>query len=64
VIRQGRLRRALAGALVVAGAVLMLLSPPVTLGLLPFALGVVLELLGLAIERRAPPLKPGRRGRS
>lgn len=53
-IRNRRLRRGLAGTLIVAGALLMLLSPSVTLGLLPFALGVVLELLGLAIERRAP----------
>jgi uncharacterized membrane protein HdeD (DUF308 family) len=54
VIRNRRLRRGVAGVLVVAGALLMLLSPSVTLGLLPFTLGVVLELLGLAIERRDP----------
>ena len=53
-IRHRRLRRGAAGALIVVGALLMLLSPSVALGLLPFTLGVVLELVGLAIERRTP----------
>jgi hypothetical protein len=39
----------------VAGSLLMLLSPSVSVGLMAFGLGVVLELAGLAIERRAPP---------
>lgn len=54
-IRNRKLRRGLAGVLVVAGALLMLLSPSVSLGLMAFGLGVVLELAGLAIERRTPP---------
>ena len=54
-IRNRMLRRGLAGVLIVAGGLLMLLSPSVSLGLVAFGLGVVLELAGLAIERRAPP---------
>jgi uncharacterized membrane protein HdeD (DUF308 family) len=50
-IRNRRWRRPVAAALVVLGAVLMLLSPSVNAGLMVFALGVVLELAGLAIER-------------
>jgi hypothetical protein len=54
-IRNRRLRRSAVAALVVAGALLLWLSPSVPWGLLPFALGVLLELAGLALERRRPP---------
>jgi hypothetical protein len=51
-IRHSKLRRALALVLVVAGAALLLLSTDVGAGLLTFGLGVALELIGLALERR------------
>lgn len=54
-IRNRRARRALAGALIVLGAVLLLLAPSVQYGLIAFALGVVLELAGIVIDRRGPP---------
>ena len=54
-IRNRKFRRSLAGALVLGGALLMWLSPAVSIGLGAFAVGLVLELGGLAIERRSPP---------
>jgi hypothetical protein len=54
-IRRRRLRRSVALALVALGIVLLLLAPSVHYGLIAFALGVVLELAGIAIERQAPP---------
>jgi hypothetical protein len=51
-IRNSRLRRVIAVVLLVAGAALMLLSTEVGVGLLTFALGVALELMGLLLERR------------
>jgi len=53
-IRNRRLRRAALAALMVLGAGLLWLAPSSPLGLLAFAAGVVLELVGLAIERRGP----------
>jgi hypothetical protein len=53
-IRNRRLRRSLALGLIAAGAVLLLLAPSAHYGLIAFALGVVLELAGIAIERRGP----------
>jgi hypothetical protein len=50
-IRYRRWRRPVAAGLLVLGTLLMLLSPSVNAGLIVFALGVVLELAGLAIER-------------
>lgn len=50
-----RLRRAIAVVLIVSGGALMLLSPSVRTGLLAFALGVGLELLGHVLDRRDPP---------
>lgn len=50
-----RLRRAMAVALVLTGGVLMLLSPSVHTGLIPFGLGICLELVGHMLERRDPP---------
>ncbi len=54
-IRIRSLRRAIAFVLIVAGAALMLLSPSVRAGLAAFVLGVVLELVGLLVDRRTPP---------
>jgi hypothetical protein len=51
-IRNRKLRRGLAVALLIAGAMLMLLSADVGIGLLTFGLGVGLELAGIAMERR------------
>jgi len=53
-IRNRRLRRIAALALIILGIVLLLLAPSVHYGLIAFALGVVLELAGIAIERREP----------
>ena len=54
-LRNRGLRRVLAVLLLVVGAVLMLFSPSVQVGLMAFALGVALELAGLALERRDRP---------
>jgi hypothetical protein len=51
-IRNRPLRRAIAGALVVLGALAMLLAPPVWIGAIPLAIGVVVEAIGIALERR------------
>jgi hypothetical protein len=53
-IRNRRLRRTLVLGFVTAGALLLLLAPSVHYGLIAFAVGVVLELAGIAIERRGP----------
>jgi len=53
-IRNRRLRRIVALALIAIGIVLMLLAPSAHYGLIAFALGVVLELAGIAIERQGP----------
>jgi uncharacterized membrane protein HdeD (DUF308 family) len=50
-LRNRRSRRLVAALLLVLGALLMLFSPSVEAGLVAFALGVALELAGLAIER-------------
>jgi len=46
-------RRSLALALALAGALLMLFTPAVPLGMGVFVLGVALELAGVALERRS-----------
>lgn len=57
-LRRKKLRRALGALLVVAGALLMLLAPESTFGvrsgtgLLLLLAGIVLELAGIALERR------------
>ncbi len=51
-IRNRRLRRVLAGALIVVGGALMWLSPSVGPGLIAFGLGVLLEAVGLVVEHR------------
>ena len=59
-LRRKKLRRLIGAILVVAGALLMLLAPESTFGvrsgtgLLLLAAGIVLELAGIALERRSP----------
>ncbi|MCV2371299.1 hypothetical protein [Roseateles oligotrophus] len=62
-IRNQRLRRVCVAVLFTVAVLLMLFSPPVKGGLLVFALGVLLELAGLALQwwsdRQEP--QPGRK---
>ncbi len=51
-IRNPRIRRAGAMIMVILGAILMLLAPEVWQGALLLALGVVVELVGIALERK------------
>ncbi|MDH3210091.1 MAG: hypothetical protein OEM00_02725 [Burkholderiaceae bacterium] len=53
-IRNRRARRILSMLLMVLGGSLMLLSTSVGAGLVVFGLGVLLEVVGLALERRGP----------
>jgi hypothetical protein len=53
-IRNRRFRHAVALVLIVAGALLMWLSTSVGPGLVAFGLGVLLEAVGRALERRGP----------
>jgi hypothetical protein len=46
-------RRALAGTLVVLGGVLIFLTTEVWVGVVLLVLGVVLEVAGIGLERRA-----------
>jgi hypothetical protein len=52
-LKKRRSRRFLALFLVVLGGVLMYLAPEVWAGLLVLALGVVIELAGIALEHKA-----------
>ena len=52
-LRYRRSRRALALFLVVLGCAMMFLAPEVWGGLAVLALGVVIELVGIALERKA-----------
>lgn len=52
-IKNTRIRRTGAGIMVVLGAVLMFLAPEIWQGALLLALGVVVELVGIALERNA-----------
>jgi membrane-bound ClpP family serine protease len=52
-IKNKRIRRTGALILVVLGAILMLLAPEVWQGGLLLALGVVIELVGITLERNA-----------
>jgi hypothetical protein len=49
-IKNRKLRRPLGAALVVAGGLLMWLSPEVLLGALMFAAGIALEGIGIWLE--------------
>jgi hypothetical protein len=52
-IRNTLARRVVALSLIGIGAVLMLLAPPVWVGIIPLALGLSLEVIGIALERNA-----------
>lgn len=52
-LRRRRSRRVLAMFLVVLGGVLMFLAPEIWAGLGVLALGVVIELAGIALEHKA-----------
>lgn len=52
-VSKQRPRRILAGFLVVLGGVLILLAPEMWVGLVLLALGVVIELAGIALEHKA-----------
>jgi hypothetical protein len=54
-IRNRRIRRRFAGVLIGVGLLLLVLAPSAGAGLGFFALGIVLELVGLALEHRDPP---------
>ena len=51
-IKNRKIRRAIAAILMVLGAILMFLAPEVLQGTLLFALGVALELMGIAVEHK------------
>jgi hypothetical protein len=51
-IRNRWLRRSAVLALMGLGGLLMLLAPPVWVGAIPFALGIVLEAIGVNLEHR------------
>lgn len=52
-IKNTRMRRTGALVMVVLGAILMLLAPEVWQGALLLALGVIIELVGITLERNA-----------
>ena len=52
-LRKRRTRRVLAIGLVVLGGLLMALAPEIWAGLVVLALGVVVELAGIALEHKA-----------
>jgi hypothetical protein len=52
-IRNRRTRRAVAAAFMVLGGLLMLLAPPMWIGMIPLAFGIGIELAGIAIDRNA-----------
>jgi len=52
-LKQRRPRRVVAALLIGLGGVLMFLAPEMWAGLLVLAAGVALELVGIALERRA-----------
>ena len=51
-VKHWRIRRVVSLVLVVAGILTMLLSPSVESGIALFVLGVLLELVGLALRHR------------
>jgi hypothetical protein len=54
-IRNRRIRRKVAAVLIGGGLMLLVLAPSAGVGVAVFALGIVLELVGLALEHRDPP---------
>lgn len=53
-LKSRRTRSIAAAALIVLGGVLIFLAPEMWLGALLLALGVALEVAGIALERRPP----------
>ena len=51
-LRKPHLRRPLAALFVMAGALMMFLAPETWAGALLLALGVAIELIGIALKRR------------
>ncbi|HSN42316.1 MAG TPA: hypothetical protein VLT92_19255 [Burkholderiales bacterium] len=51
-IKNKRVRRGIGLALVVAGGLLMWLAPEADVGIILLAAGVLLELVGIALEQR------------
>jgi hypothetical protein len=51
-IKNQRTRRTIAAIVIVLGALLMLLAPELWPGALLFVSGIVLELAGIALERK------------
>ncbi len=51
-LKKRRSRRVVAALLIVLGGVLMYLAPEIWAGLAVLALGVVVELAGISLERR------------
>lgn len=51
-IKHPRIRRASAVVLILAGAVLMLLAQEIWPGVLLFVSGVILEMVGITLDRR------------
>jgi drug/metabolite transporter (DMT)-like permease len=51
-LKRRRLRRAAGGALLVAGALLLWLAPDARAGLTLLVGGIVLEVVGITLERR------------
>lgn len=51
-IRNKRLRRGTAIALLIAGGLLMWLAPQTAVGVALLALGILLEVVGIALEHR------------
>ena len=51
-IRNKLARRIVALALIGVGGVLMLLAPPVWVGTIPLALGLLLEVIGITLEHK------------
>ena len=49
-IRNRPARRTVALVLVVLGGLLMMLAPPIWIGAIPLALGILLEVVGIALE--------------
>ena len=59
-IRNKSARRAVALGLIVVGGVLMLLAPPVWVGLIPLTLGLLLEMIGIMLEHTDRKRRPHR----
>jgi len=53
-LRSRTARRTTSGAFVVLGGVLIFLAPEMWLGVVLLAVGVALEIAGIALERRPP----------